>query len=507
MMKTILLVPLDERPCNYQYQQLMVKDTDFCVKLPPRSILGKKKTPGDPDQIFDWLFEHAAECDGAVISIDALVYSSILASRLHQDSLEVLSNRLERLRKLKETYPSLKLFGFTLIMRNPRYSSSDEEPDYYEYWGHEIHRYGFIQHKMELSIATEEERAEYDEICARLPKEYLEDYLSRREKNIVINQMAIDLVRDGVIDFMIVPQDDSSPYGLTAKDQQIVRNHIRQTHTQLSVYMYPDADAVENTLVARMINEANGVRPLVYVKYASALGDSIIPLYEDRLINETIKYQILAAGGLVASCVQEADLVLMINSPGGNPKEHGIDQPIPPSIEYDAYRNQIEQVEYAAYAMDVLHKPVCFGDVAYGNGGDPELLSLLKEKGILYQVAGYAGWNTSSNTLGTVIPMAMIFCIYGSRPGHEEFLTARYLEDIGYMAFVRREVCCEELKQRGLNYFLVDGEEGEIASIVKQKLQLFADQMLCDETHHVIVETCRMPWNRMFETEIHVHVE
>lgn len=506
-MKTILLVPLDERPCNYQYQSLMVKDTDFTVKLPPLSILGKKKTPGDPDRIFDWLYEHAADCDGAVISIDALVYSSILASRLHQDPLSVLSARIARLRDLKAAFPLLKLFGFTLIMRNPRYSSGDEEPDYYEYWGREIHRYGVIRHKMELSIETQEEREEYDDICRRLPQEYLNDYLSRREKNIEINKMAIDLVRDGILDFMIVPQDDSSPYGLTAKDQQAVRSYIRSTHTQLSVYMYPDADAVENTLIARMINEANGVRPLVYIKYASALGSSVIPLYEDRLVNETIKYQILAAGGLVASSVQEADLVLMINTPGGNPKEHGIDQPIPPTIEYDAYRNQIEQVEYASYAMETLHKPVCFADVAYGNGGDPELFSLLKEKGILYSVAGYAGWNTSSNTLGTAIPMAMIFCIYGPRRAHEEYLAARYLEDIGYMAFVRREVCTEELEKRGLTYFLVDGEEGQIASIVKEKLQAFADQMLCDDTHHVVLKTCRMPWNRMFETEVHVCFE
>ena len=71
---------------------------------------------------------------------------------------------------------------------------------------------------------------------------------------------------------------------------------------------------------------------------------------------------------------------------------------------------------------------------------------------------------------------------------------------------MRREVCTEELKKRGLTYFLVDGEEGEIASIVKEKLQAFADCMLCDETHRVVLESCRMPWNRMFETEIHVRL-
>lgn len=164
----------------------------------------------------------------------------------------------------------------------------------------------------------------------------------------------MDLAAEGTIDFLIIPQDDSSPYGLTAKDQQTVRRHILETKTQLTVYMYPDADAVENTLLARMANKLAKRRPLIYVKYASAAGDIVTPPYEDRIVSETIKYQVLAAGGLVASCVLEADLILMVNTPGGDPIEHDTQNPLPSRIEYDANRNQIEQIEYAAYAMEVL---------------------------------------------------------------------------------------------------------------------------------------------------------
>lgn len=107
-----------------------------------------------------------------------------------------------------------------------------------------------------------------------------------------------------------------------------------------------------------------------------------MPRYEDRMVSETVKYQILAAGGLIASSVSEADLIVMINTPSGNPLEHLTTEPLPARIEYDANRNQIEQVEYAAYAIDTLKKPVCFADVAYANGGDPELYALLREKGL-----------------------------------------------------------------------------------------------------------------------------
>lgn len=201
-MKKILLVPLDERPCNYEYQAHLAEGTDLDIILPPKDILAYKKEPGDPDAVFRWMEENAEGCAGAVISIDTLVYSSILASRLHHDGLETLKARLLRLRAFKKAHPEMPLFAFTLIMRNPRYSSSDEEPDYYEDWGREIHRYGFIGHKKELGIADAEECAEYDDIVSRLPQEYLTDYLSRREKNIVINKLAIDLAAEGVIDFL-----------------------------------------------------------------------------------------------------------------------------------------------------------------------------------------------------------------------------------------------------------------------------------------------------------------
>ncbi len=506
-MKKILLIPLDTRPCNYTYQPMMTKGTDLEILLPPLDIMPYKKGIGDPDALFDWMEANADGCDGAIISVDTLVYSSILASRLHMFDLETSKKRLLRLRDFKAKHPDMLMFGFSLIMRNPKYSSGDEEPDYYEYWGREIHRWGYIGHRKELGIATEEEEAEYQDILVRLPQEYLNDYIGRREKNIVINKMAIDLTAEGLFDYFMIPQDDSSPYGLTAKDQQIIRQHIRNTKTQLKCYMYPDADGVENSMIARMANKLAGKRPLIYVKYASASGDTLVPCYEDRMVSETIKYHILSAGGLIASSAAEADLILMINTPSANQLEHSIAEPLPARIEYDANRNQIEQIEYARYAIEVLNKPVSFADNAHGNGGDPELLALLRESGLMWKVAGYAGWNTSSNTLGTAIPMAMLYLLYGPRQAHTDFLALRYVEDVGYMANVRREVCQEELPQRGMDYFNIDGQRGEIASIIKARLQKFADENVSDAEHRVVIDDCWQPWARMFETGLFVHVE
>lgn len=507
----IMLIPLDERPCNLEFPVLMAKETDFEVITPPKNILSNKKIPGDVEAIFEWAKQNIADCQGAIISIDTLVYSSIVSSRLHDYSTQELMERIDRLYDLKVLNPDIKLLAYNLIMRNPKYSSSDEEPDYYGEVGYEIHRYGVITHRLELGIATEDEKNELDNILTMINPEYLNDYLDRRRKNIEINKRAIELTRDNVIDFLIIPQDDASPYGLTAKDQQLIREQIRQTKQQLNVYMYPDADAVCNTLLARYINQANATRPLIYVKYASALGDTIIPLYEDRTVSETIKYQILAAGGLVASSASEADIILMVNTPSGNPQEHMISfdsvVALPAMIEYDACRNMIEQVEYAEHAISILGKRVVFADVAYANGGDPALFELLKLKGLLYKISGYAGWNTSSNTLGTCIPCGMIHNIYGDRQSHFDFLALRYVEDIGYMCFVKKTVTANHLSNIGYDYFHVDGQRGTVSEIVWQELATITDSYINGEKHHITIHDCYMPWDRMFEVGLSVSVK
>ena len=510
-MKKILLIPLDERPCNYDFPQMLANCTDYTIIAPPREIMGKKKQPGDVDAIWSWFVENVGTCEDAVISIDTLLYSGIVPSRLHYEKAEKLISGLERLRDIKAAHPELRIYAFNLIMRNPTYSSSDEEPDYYGQWGREIHRWGFITHKIELGIAGDNEVKELEDIKQKLPQECLKDYLDRRAVNIEVNKKIVELTAEGIIDFSLFPQDDASPYGLTAKDQQLIREKIRQLDIDLKVYMYPDADAAVNTLLARAINRRKCKVPLVFVKFASSVGSAVIPDYEDRIVGETIKYHVLAAGGLVASCVSEADIILMINVPSGGMQDRWseIDSgtSLPQTPEYDAHRTLIELIEYADYVISHLKKSVVFADIAYCNGGDPLLLRLLRQKGLLWKIAGYAGWNTSSNSIGTCLPMGMLYNLYGCTPAHIDFLALRYLEDIGFCSAVRRDVILEDLETLGLDSSLIDGPHGEVAKIVRNRLQRYADNNLSDKYHKVAVTECYMPWNRIFEVGLRCSVE
>jgi hypothetical protein len=488
-----------------------MKDTGYELVLPPRDILGKKKEPGDVDAIWSWFTENVKECGDAVISIDTLLFSGIVPSRLHKKSTEALTSKLDKLREVKAAYPELNIYAFNLIMRNPTYSSCEEEPDYYGKWGADIHRRGVISHRKELGIADEDEEKELKKILRRLPKKHLKDYLDRRAVNIEVNKKVVELAAEGLFSFTLFPQDDASPYGVTAKDQQLIREKIRQQNVDLKIYMYPDADAAVSTLLARAVNIRETRKPLVYVKFASSIGSSVIPDFEDRIVGETLKYHILAAGGLVASSASEADIILMVNVPGGEMQDRWLEietgAAMPHMIQYDAHRTLIELVEYADYAIEALRKKVVFADIAYCNGGDPLLLRLLRQKNLIWKLAGYAGWNTSSNSIGTCLPMGMLNHIFGNTGAHMDFLALRYLEDIGFCSVVRRDVILEELEAYGLEMHELDGRRGKIAEIVHKRLQRFADENLSDDRHRVAVIDCYMPWNRMFEAGISVGVE
>ncbi len=501
MKKKILLIPLDERPCNRIFQQLLTKGTEYDVKTPPLEILGLQKKAGDVNKIWAWLQKEVEDAYGLILSIDTLLYGGLVPSRLHHKTVDELLCKVDDLKQLKKNNKDLKILAFDTIMRTPSYSSDDEEPDYYQTWGKDIHDYGMLTHKIEANVATDVEKKTLQEINQRLPKDYYEDYINRRRKNIEVTKRIIEFVKDGTIDFMVIPQDDATPYGLTAKDQHSIRQYINDTKQQLKVYMYPDADGVGLTLLARLINIDNGVRPRVYVRFSSDAGRLVIPCLEDRHIIETIKYHILAINGVMTENEASADSILMVNVA---PKMFDVRFENLKGIEHNVMRNLIEFIEYADYAINYLKKPVIIGDVAYANGSDLELVNLIYQKGLTYQLAGYAAWNSSSNSLATAIAQGVIYNLYGKTKSHLEFLALRFIEDAAYQSIVRQEVV-NQLPKMGMDFFHIDGPDGKVSEMVKKGLQKYIEEQLPNDYKVEIIE-CYQPWSRMYEVGLEIKI-
>ncbi len=222
-MKTIVMLPLDERPCNYHYPEILPK-AGYKLLLPPAQIMGEKKTPADTEKIAAWLLSNIEEADACVLSLDTLIYGGIVPSRLHHESTETLLGRAKLVEELRRRNPRMKLYLFQLIMRCPDYSLSDEEPDYYDDFGREIHLTGRYRHLELLNRLTEEDEKEYAKIREKVPQEVLDDFIGRREKNLSVLIHNLGYAKDGTADYFIVPQDDAAVYGFTSMDQMKVRS-------------------------------------------------------------------------------------------------------------------------------------------------------------------------------------------------------------------------------------------------------------------------------------------
>ena len=58
-------------------------------------------------------------------------------------------------------------------------------------------------------------------------------------------------------------------------------------------------------------------------------------------------------------------------------------------------------------------------------GGDLQVLRLLNSNNLLMKIDGYAGWNTSANTIGTAIAEAVDAYHYKITKAHLDFLGQR----------------------------------------------------------------------------------
>jgi hypothetical protein len=493
-MKKVLLLPLDERPCNFEFPVKIFNSPAFQVIRPEK--LGDKKTPADPESIRDFLLSQAAEADAAVISVDTLLYGGLIPSRLHCLGEEEAEKRLGVLREMKEKNPALGIYGFHCIMRCPSYSSSDEEPDYYENFGEEIHLIGKYTHMKSLGLCGGEE---LEKLLAKVDGKALADYTGRRAFNLKWNCRSLDLVEDGTLELLVIPQDDSAPYGYTAMDQKIVREKISDKLIQNKVLMYPGADEVAMTLLSRVMNDLNGRRPGVYVRYASVKAPYLIPNYEDRSLGETIKYHLMAAGCWMTPELSQADFVLCVTAPGENMMESDL-QPAC-NIPYDVERNLTEMLWFIDTCIQ-KKIPVALLDNAYVNGGEIALVRLLNQEKHLLDLIAYAGWNTSANSMGTVVAQAVCWLYWGNTKSHYDFLVERYLEDVGYCAIIRKEVTHLELPSLGMSYFDVKEKRGVVAEMVRKRLIAFQHLYLSSLGDQVKIDQVYMPWARMFEVGI-----
>jgi hypothetical protein len=365
-------------------------------------------------------------------------------------------------------------------------------------YGAEIFQRKYLQDKQQREGLSKEEQGKYNVLENAIPSDILEDYESRRRFNLSLNQEVVKLRREGIINHMVIPQDDSSPYGYTALDQKIVIEMIDDLGLSFDIDIYPGADEVGVTLLARAYNDFCQRKPKVYPFYSSTLGPQIIPLYEDRPMHESVKAHIRAAGGEVCDSSEEAEYILAINSAGKIMQEAS--QQSNRDITYSSFRHLQHFVSKIKDYLEI-GKKVVIADSAYANGGELQLVKYLDQLQLLNKIHSYKGWNTNCNTLGTTLGAG--FLAEGSSQQLMTNIIYHILEDVCYQSVVRKEL---------VNQYFADAQYGHYtyAPEVEKQAMLSAKSRIFEEYQKLTSNSlpqdidfvASAPWHRTFEIDL-----
>jgi hypothetical protein len=550
-MTHIVCLPLDDRPVNYDYPVMLAAIAGMVVNLPPREWLGNPWREAQHEKLVTWLKENAPAADAVIVAVDTLVYGGLIPSRSAPDSLEMVVKKLEILRELKNTNPRLPIYASSVIQRVSRANSSEEEKPYWAEYGSRMFRLSYLEHKSALNEASRDEITERDALKQEIPPEVYLDYTAIRGRNHAVNRYTLDFVKHGIVDYLLLPQDDTADYGWNIAEARRLQNLIRRDGLTGHAITYPGADEIGCLLLARCICIQNGFAPKVFPRFSSSSSAMLVTEYEDRPMLELIKAHLAPLEGVLVEQPDEADFLLFVNAPA---LKQGVGElqwaaqfsqeellpQVPESLKQyveklysDVYfqttrremqtpRRSSEEFCRAVVAAIRHGKKVAIADVAFVNGSDLMLGRQLLQHPEIARLIGYGGWNTAGNTLGMVIAQAVAFTVAQKKglrseqhQAHLEFLFLRFLDDYFYQALERSLCMLEDLPSFGLlpsEERLPDGEIAhEIQGKVGGRLEERAHQLEKTFQESGLVKAVQisdvyLPWQRLFEIGLDVKV-
>lgn len=493
--KTILYVPQDNRPVDFAYTVSTAEEAGYTIITPPERYLSGSNFQGSPERLMDWVEDNAGHADAMVLSVDSLVYGGLVDSRKHNLSMDTLLSRLSRVEALHDKFGKVPIYAFSTVMRSPWAGGKGVEPDYYLKVGSDIYELAALQAKLDEEGLTPAERSDWFSIMRRVPAEYLQDWFSRRRKNMAVNYRLIADARKGIFTYYSLGHDDNSvrtQSSLESKYLEQLGADIPKEHFG----SFPGADQLGLLLITRANNDFNEYHPKVTVIYPLGGGEKTVPSYDGQAIGKTIKSHIEAIGGTIVEN-EKPDLLLAVNTPlTTSTGESGNFENFP--IMLDSTRDFLTQIE-KAISLDI---PVSLVDMAFSNGSDNTLIYGLYKDKMMYRLAAYNGWNTASNSVGYGISQG-ILSRYMTDDAHQRMLTTQYLDNWAYQANVRDYIYRLQQKvEANVEQRYYPTIMAEMQSRTKEQLQRYAETYLGIDPRTVNVT---LPWNRLFEVYVDVH--
>jgi len=418
---TVILLPLDSRPPCTQFVEQLAHIAGIKLIMPEPELLDDYKTPANKEALRIWLRQTSKQADAAIISTDMLIHGSLVASRLSSGTVQESDDVLKLLTTVHLENSHLKIFVFNII---PRLLIADNKEN--AIYQKDMLKYSILKDQ----VSTFENSKDIEKLTAleeHIPAEIINHYSAMYEQNTKLNGALMDMVEQGILTGLIIGQDDGQPFGIPNINKQKLQHQLLQKPAIADkVFITRGTDEVALTLLGHIIMKASNYQPHVFVKYSSDEGSQITMPYMPNTVAKTVDEKINIAGGLQVDNAEQADFILYIHI--GTQKNKSILKPA------------AQQVKIL---IDQGYK-VALVDLTENFQLSETLLPVLVTENVdLPKLIAYAGWNTTSNSIGTAITQASIFSkaltidsstadLIELYRNNLEFLTARFLDDVYY---------------------------------------------------------------------------
>lgn len=421
----VILVPLDGRPPCRQFVIDAGRIGGTEVVTPPHELQDYYSQPGDTKAMRRWLLEEVAKgtTDAVFLSVDQLLYGGLLTAREKQATSAEVEEFLAFLRELHEANPAVPIYAFSIL---PRLTPQDTIDGYDE--RRDIMAYSRLAGRQAAGLPVDETKLAA--LKAKIPPASLERYLAHFRENATLNERLIDLTHEGTLTRLVLGQDDGEEYGIPNIEKYALLDYIKSLGlSDRQVFLTHGADEIALSLLAAWHNEQTGYAPKIFVAYNDpGARDRVMP-YMAVSTGVCTEEKIRLTGGSLAASPEEADFTLLVST-------------------NDTDKDTLwSRGACVRLLEDNLAKgqPTALVDLSkHFNADETVLPQLIAAAFPVNHLLAYAGWNTTSNAIGTAVAQA---CLYrsslpdvrdddqaiGLAAAQVRFLENRILEDYFYL--------------------------------------------------------------------------
>lgn len=438
---TVLLLPLDSRPACTKFIVDLGKIANIKVIMPPKELLDNYKKTAKTNDLRIWLSENIQNVDATIVSIDMLIHGSLLASRHSTGTDNDTNETLQILESIHIQYPKMPIYAFNILPR--LWLADSSENSKYEKL---ILEYSKLKDQV-YTFENPKDIKKLNDLENKIPSHILTQYQNLYQENIELNKKLIQLTKRGVFEKLVIGQDDGQIFGIpNISKKQLLHYLNNQQLTSDTVVITRGTDEVALTLLGDIANKLNHYHPKISVQYSDTEASSIVMPYMPSSVATTVKEKVDMIGGNLVDNPNDADFILFvyIGTEKNNSNRSNVNKRIQALLKKNYKVALVDLSEHFSYKETIF--PL-----------------LLKNDVPINQLIAYAGWNTTSNSIGTAVTQATIFTarlnsavetndILSLYKNNLSFLISRYLEDWYYLKNVIDNIN-NNLKKSNINVY------------------------------------------------------